>query len=58
MDRRRQGIVDPYELQKAMEDRPSWTLGNAATAVPGSGFNGRTRPTQPAVPTVTVGGGR
>ncbi len=58
MERRRNGIVDPYELQKAMEDRPAWTLGNAATSEPSSGFNGRHRPTQPAVPTVTVGGGR
>lgn len=58
MERRRSSIVDPYELQKAMEDRPAWTLGNAATSEPSSGFNGRHRPTQPAVPTVTVGGGR
>ncbi|WP_157518483.1 right-handed parallel beta-helix repeat-containing protein [Herbidospora mongoliensis] len=58
MDRRRKRIIDPYELQQAMEERPSWTLSNPATASPGGGFNGRTRPTQPAVPTVTVGGGR
>ncbi|WP_198168411.1 right-handed parallel beta-helix repeat-containing protein [Herbidospora yilanensis] len=58
MDRRRDSIVDPYEHQQAMEERPSWTLPNVATAEPGSGFNGRYRPSQQQVPTVTVGGGR